>query len=90
MPTLKELKNMLKAAESAVEAEVESLFEEQDKVEAPKAAVKTEAAPDPAPVSAEPVFEGNKPYGLVDGIPGVKYQQGGAYFNNVRKFVRKE
>ena len=90
MPTLKELKDMLKKAEAEVEAEVESLFEDPGKAEAPKAAVKTETVAEAPASVVEPMFNGNRPYGLVDGIPGVKYQQDGAYFNNVRKFVRKE
>jgi len=91
MPTLHEIKEMLKKAELEAEAAVESalgIHPVGTADAAPPAA--PEATPEPAPaVATEPVFITEEPYGIVDGVPGVKYQQFGEYFDSQRKFVRK-
>ena len=88
MPTLKEIKDMLVKAEQEAEQAIESVFESKEPV-----AVTTQVAAEPVAVTtqvaAEPVFVTEKAYGQVDGIPGVKYQQDGEYFDSQRKFVRK-
>ena len=88
MPTLKELKDMLQKVEAEGEAAIERLFEGEAPSIDPQVEEETAAAV-AAPEVADPVFVSEKPYGFVDGIPGVKYQQGGEYFDNRRKFVRK-
>lgn len=81
MPSLKEIKDMLKRAEQEAEAAVDSML---GVAQAPV------SEPVSEPVEAtEPVFVTERPYGQVDGIPGVKYQQDGEYFDSQRKFVRK-
>jgi hypothetical protein len=91
MPTLKEIKDMLKEAEAKVEAGVESLFQAPVDPVDPQVAAETQVVTEePAPATVdEPVFDSGKPFGWVDGVQGVKYQQDGAYFNSQRKFVRK-
>ncbi len=84
MPTLKEIKDMLVKAEQEAESAIEAVFE--GKVAAPLAAANLKAEGIEA---AEPVFVTEKAYGQVDGIPGVKYQQDGEYFDSQRQFVRK-
>ena len=76
MPTMKELKAMLKKVEADGEAAIEELFEGKPEASEPV-------------VPEEPVFVSERPFGLVDGIAGVKYQQDGEYFDSQRKFVRK-
>lgn len=92
MPTLKEIKEMLVKAEQEAEQAIESVFESKTEstetapVETPPVAPESAA---PAPSPSDPVFVSEKAYGVVDGIPGVKYQQDGEYFDSQRKFVRK-
>lgn len=65
---------------------------EEIKTALQKPEVAVEAAPaevKPKP-AADPVFDGGKSYGQVEGLAGIKYQQAGAYFNSLRQFVRKE
>lgn len=97
MPSLAEIKDMLKNAEAEAEKAIGSMFAPEDeKAPAEEPSAPTAAVLEPAraqqmlrELDAEPVFVSEKPYGLVDGIQGVKYQQDGAYFNNLRQFVRK-
>jgi hypothetical protein len=84
VPTLKDLKNILTGAEAEIEKDVEKLFGEAPAI-APEVVSIVES-----PQVQIPIFDVSKPYGQVDGIQGVKYQQDGAYFNNLRQFVRKE
>jgi hypothetical protein len=86
MPTLKEIKDMLVKAEQEAESAIESVFEEKTETSVTGPAPEVPEAGTPG---VEPVFVTEKPYGQVDGIPGVKYQQDGEYFDSQRKFVRR-
>ncbi len=92
MPTLKEIKDMLVKAEKEAEAAVESALgvtPEAPPVDDAHVAVGSSLFSDPAVLKEEPVFVTEKAYGQVDGIPGVRYQQDGEYFDSQRKFVRR-
>lgn len=90
MPTLQELKDMLIKAEHEAVAGIEHALGLETEDLVPAATAVAVETPAEKAAAADPVWSSETPYGIVDGVPGVKYQQHGAYFSSQFKFVSKE